>query len=67
MKAGDTVICTGSRGYAFTTGKEYAVQEYEPAWFDTDAAAGFTWPAYVIVIDDDGRKVHCHASRFREP
>ncbi|UYA98640.1 hypothetical protein IVIADoCa4_20 [Xanthomonas phage vB_Xar_IVIA-DoCa4] len=30
MKAGDTVVCRGSRGYLFTTGKEYTVQDYQP-------------------------------------
>lgn len=60
MKAGDTVVCRGSRGYLFTTGKEYTVQDYQPEAHDTN----FTWPAYVQVIDDCGKKVWCHAHRF---
>lgn len=60
FKAGDKVICTGSRGYCFTTNKEYTVLSYEPV----NPMPTFTWPAYVEVEDDYGQKVHCHASRF---
>lgn len=65
MQTGDVVVCVGSRGYCLTTGKEYTVLDYQPAWYDSSAAAGFKWPAYVIVEDDFGVRVHCHASRFK--
>lgn len=63
FEPGDQVVCTGSRGYAFTTGKTYTVLKYEPRWRDEESP--FTWPAYVSVVDDDGKRVHCHASRFK--
>lgn len=63
FEPGDQVICTGSRGYAFTTGKIYTVLKYEPRW--PESASMFTWPAYVSVEDDDGKRVHCHACRFK--
>lgn len=63
MKAGDTIVCRGSRGYMLTTGKEYTVVRYEAAGpaFPNDA---FIWPAYVEVIDDEGKTAWCHANRF---
>jgi len=64
MKIGDIVVCRDPRGYAFTEGKEYTVLAYEPKFFDKDTPSGFTWPAYVEVMDDYGRRVHCHANRF---
>lgn len=60
MKKGDTAVCTASRGYLFTTGKEYVVEDYQPKHHDIN----FTWPAYVQVVDDCGEKVWCHANRF---
>lgn len=66
MKAGDKVVCTGSNGYAFTTGQEYTIIEYQPPYRDPTSAAGYTWPAYVVVMDDDGKLAHCHANRFKE-
>ena len=62
---GDQVICTGSRGYDFTTGKVYTVLKYEPQYYDADTPSGFTWPAYVKVKDDSGLEVFCHAHRFK--
>ena len=62
MKPGDIIICRGSYDYHLTQGKEYAVIKYEPAKMSN--LPGFTWPAYVIVEDDMGKKVHCYASRF---
>ena len=62
MQPGDIVVCRAPRGYAFTEGKEYTVVSYEPEFADNNV--GFTWPAYVEVVDDYGRHVHCHASRF---
>ena len=63
IQPGDIIICRGTRGYAFTEGKEYTVLSYEPA-DAPDWGNGFQFPAYVEVTDDWGRKVHCHASRF---
>ncbi len=60
MNAGDIVVCRGSRGYNFTTGKQYTVVAYEPE----SREMTFTWPAYVQIVDDDGKTVHCHAHRF---
>lgn len=60
MKPGDKVRCIASRGYAFTTGKVYEVVLGEPPWPDQ----WYTWPAYLHVVDDFGKQVCCHASRF---
>lgn len=62
MKPGDIIICRNTHNYNFTSDKEYTVIDYEPA--EVSALPGFTWPAYVLVEDDTGKKVHCHASRF---
>lgn len=61
MKTGDQVVCLGSRGYAFTTGKLYTVLRYEPRVADQY----YTWPAYLHVEDDNGKTAVCHASRFK--
>lgn len=65
MNQGDVVVCRNNNGYAFTEGKEYTVVNYLPP----DRQEAFTWPAYVVVTDDYGRSVQCHASRFipKEP
>jgi hypothetical protein len=60
MKAGDKVVCRHVRGYFFTEGKAYTVLKYEPRYPD----GNYTWPAYVHVVDDLGKVVVCHASRF---
>ncbi|QVR48665.1 hypothetical protein [Stenotrophomonas phage BUCT609] len=60
MKAGDIIKCRGSNGYAFTTGKEYTVVDYQPSAHTEH----FIWPAYVAVIDDDGKKAWAHSTRF---
>lgn len=64
FKKGDIVICTGSRGYNFTAGKEYVIIDYSPECYESNAG-GFTWPAYVQVADDAGKVVTCHARRFK--
>ena len=62
MKPGDTIVCLGTHGYKFTEGKEYTVLTYEPA--EMSDLPGFTWPAYVRVLDDNGKRAICHARRF---
>lgn len=64
FKPGDTVVCYDSHGYAFTEGKEYTVVDYIPEPYDRDTPSGFTWPTYLKIINDYGRQVRCHASRF---
>lgn len=65
MKTGDIVVCRDSRSYAFTENKEYTVVNYLPP----DCQETFIWPASVVVTDDYGRTVQCHANRFilKEP
>lgn len=63
FKPGDQAVCTGSRGYAFTTGRTYTILKYEPR--GTDGQNPFVWPAYVLVEDDNGEHVFCHAHRFK--
>lgn len=60
MKAGDAIRCLGSRGYSLTAGEVYTVVEYQPECRDFN----YTWPAYVRVLDDNGKSCWCHASRF---
>lgn len=64
FEPGDKVICYDSHGYAFTKGKEYTVVDYIPEFDDRDTASGFTYPAYLDIIDNSDRRVRCHASRF---
>lgn len=61
MKIGDTIVCVASRGYAFTEGREYVLDEYEPARPD----GHFTWPAYLHVLDDNKKMAICHTYRFK--
>lgn len=63
MKAGQLVRCLWADGYNFKEGREYIVIEYIPP-YPTEGTGGFTFPAYVEVLDDNGRKATCHASRF---
>ena len=63
FQVGDVVQCVASRGYAFTTGQKYTILKYEPKY----AEPTFTWPPYVVVEDDYGKKAHCHADRFVKP
>lgn len=69
MNKGDVIICRDSNGYMFTRGKEYTVVDYQKEEYDETSSTGFTWPPYVVVKDDGGRTVFCHASRFipKEP
>lgn len=67
MKPGDIVICRGNYSYHLTQGKEYTVLRYEAS--EQSDLPSFTWPANVVVEDDMGKLVHCHADRFipKEP
>ena len=67
FKVGEVVVCRGSRGYQLTVGKEYTILDYQPKYYDSDSAAGFTWPAYIGLLDDYGVYVQCHAHRFTYP
>ena len=60
FQVGDVVQCVASRGYGFTIGKEYTILKYEPKY----AEPTFTWPAYVLVLDDYNKPVVCHSDRF---
>ncbi|WKC56448.1 hypothetical protein [Stenotrophomonas phage c9-N] len=62
MEAGDKVVCTGTRGYDLTAGQEYVIIEYVPAIHSEN----FIWPAMVVVLDDYGKMIECHARRFKE-
>lgn len=58
------VVCVASHGYCLTTGKVYSVVEYMPP-IPADSSHGFTWPAYVTVVDDFGKEATGHAYRFK--
>lgn len=62
-EVGQLVRCLWAEGYNFKEGREYIVVGYTPA-YQTQGAGGFTYPPYVNVIDDTGRKATCHAARF---
>jgi hypothetical protein len=57
------VVCQNPEGYSLTMGKPYTVLWYWPS--EGSDLPGFTWPAYVDLMDDRGKKVTCHASRFK--
>ena len=58
---GQRVIATGSYGYLLTTGKEYEVVGVTPPL----VLPSFTFPEYVSVIGDDGKRVTGHNHRFQ--
>ena len=62
FKVGDVVVATGSYMHQLTEGKEYTVVAYYPEVHDPT----FTWPPYVTVIGDFGKKVTGHTHRFRK-
>lgn len=59
--AGDEVTPIYVDGYRLTMGRAYTVEAYEPRTPDIN----FTWPAYVHLRDDAGRRIVAHAARFR--
>ena len=64
FKPGEVVVCQFAGGYLFTLGKEYKILEYDPP--DNCPLPNFSFPAYVAVLDDFGRRAECHARRFRK-
>lgn len=58
------MVCQFAGGYAFTLGKEYTVLEYGPP--DHTSLPTYSFPAYVAVVDDFGKRAECHAYRFRK-
>ena len=61
FEIGQVVVATGSYNWLLTEGKQYTVVKYEPR----HPTENFTWPAYVSVIGDSGKKVTGHTYRFR--
>lgn len=61
--AGDQATCRAPSGYFFTLGKVYTILQYDPPHTYPESP-WFTWPAYVVVLDDLGKKVVAHAHRF---
>lgn len=63
MTPGTKVVCRSNGGYfSLTSGKTYEVVDYQPS----ERVDHFTWPAYVGVIGDFGKRVYAHAHRFVE-
>lgn len=63
FQPGDKVVARATRGYALSEGRTYTVKDYAPRHDVREI--GFTWPAYVTVVDDWGRVVTAHAHRFQ--
>lgn len=61
FSVGQVVVATGSYCWHLTEGKKYTVVDYQPR----QVGPTFTWPAYVTVIGDSGKKVTGHTHRFR--
>lgn len=68
FKEGEKVICKNTINYSLTEGKEYTVIAYDPptviAYDPPTGTPHFTFPAYVTVEDDEGKKTTAHAHRF---
>lgn len=62
--AGEQVKALCSHAYRIREGMVYTVVRFEPEYYDSEHPCGFTWPAYVVVLDDNGEELHCHAYRF---
>ena len=63
FNVGDEVVCIIPYGYNLSLNGQYEVLKYVPK--DSVPNIGFTWPAYVTVQDDSGKKAVCHADRFK--
>lgn len=61
MEAMKKVICKRNDGYYnLTINKEYEVVSYSPKLITRN----FTFPRYVAVVDDNGKRSEGHATRF---
>ena len=63
FEIGETVVATGNYMHQITEGNEYIVIGYQHPFREEDGS--FTWPAYVTVIGDFGKKVIGHTYRFK--
>ena len=57
------VICRVSRGYNLKEGETYEVVKFIPQLITPN----FTFPRYVVVVDDNGKQAQGHAYRFNMP
>lgn len=62
FEVGQEVVCVADRSYMLTIGKVYKILEVYPP---VPSGSGFTFPEYVVVADDFGKKITCHSYRFR--
>jgi hypothetical protein len=62
---GEAIVCIGQNGVGLqlTKGKTYSVVDFIPKVYEPNLG-GFVWPAYVKVIDDNGKPGTFHAHRF---
>lgn len=65
FQTGDIIICVADRDVPITAGKLYTVIEYIPDYTDSESAY-YTWPAHVVIINDDNKQSSYHAKRFRK-
>lgn len=63
FEAGQQVRCIRPHDYNFTMNKVYTVVDYEPPAYAGNGS-GYTWPAYLHLVDDSGELTACHAIRF---
>jgi hypothetical protein len=62
FSVGDLVTPIYTSGYHLTMGNVYVVVKYDPPFPDDN----FTWPAYVEIMDDNGKFAVAHARRFEK-
>ena len=65
FQSGDTITCVDDRDVPITAGKQYAVIEYIPDYTDPESTQ-YTWPAHVVITNDDNKQSSYHAKRFRK-
>ena len=65
FQIGDTIVCVANRDVPITTGKLYTVIEYIPDYTDPESTH-YTWPAHVVITNDDNKQSSYHAERFRK-
>ncbi len=65
FKTGDKITCKdASSYYSLTEKKKYEVVEYIPVQY-IENLGGFRFPAYVVVLDNNNKRIIAHASRFK--